>query len=261
MKSTVIVISAVLFIALMLTSCQNYYNPVEPDLRQEVGGERTVDMKTPPVDRSGKVKGSSIVDERDPRSVRSGEVAGGANIDSEQDPPARPPRPVHIFDTDVNEGGSSEDPYHVDLIADGGGTGGLDVGDVLVWNDAGHIYVKYLILDNDWCLSKTSLEVARSLDEIPQTKGNPKPGRFTWKADLGCVTEYTEIVPMVAGPGVPVRIAAYASVSQVLNPDISEGAWGEGSDFPGKNWAMYFTYTLAFADPGEGGDTPASDDF
>ncbi|MGB5872356.1 MAG: hypothetical protein WBG01_11090 [Bacteroidota bacterium] len=223
MKSTVIVISAVLFIALMLTSCQNYYNPVEPDIIQKVEDQRTVD--------------------------------------GEQDPPPKYSHPGHISDTDVDRGGSSEDPYRVDLIADGGDAGGLDVGDVLVWNDADYIYMKYLILDNDWCLTKISLEVARSLDEIPQVKGNPKPGQFTWKADLGGLTEYTEVVPMVADPGLPVRIAAYASVSQVLDPDISEGAWGEGRDFPGKSWAMYFTYMLAFTDLGEGGDTPASDEF
>ena len=223
MKSIIILISAVLFVALILTSCRNYYNPVDPDIRQKVGGEQIVDL--------------------------------------EQEPPPRDLRPGNSFDTDLDGGGSSDDPFCTDLIAGGGGTRGLDVGDVLVWNNADYLYVKYLIGDADWCLTKTSLEVARSLEEIPQANGNPKLGHFTWKAQLGGLTEYTEAVPLMAQPGLPVRIAAYASVSQVLNQDVSVGAWGEGNDFPGKNWAMYFTYTVAFVDPGGGGAGSGPGDF
>jgi hypothetical protein len=209
MKSVVVAISALLFVALMLTSCQDYYNIVEPD-------------------------------EENLKITRAKHPA---------------------IDADVGGGGSTLDPYHVDLIADGGEDGGLDVGDVLVWNDADNIYVKYLMVDADWCLSNTSLEIARTLEEIPQVKGNPQVGLFTWKAELGFLPEYTEAIPLTAEPGVPVLIVAHATVNKVADQNVTETAWGKGGDFPGKNWAMYFIYTVASAESGGGGGSPASDGF
>jgi hypothetical protein len=234
MKGIVIIISAVLFVALMLTSCRNYYNMVEPD-------EEDIEIT--------KAK-------QDPEPIDQDRI-----IEGKQDTEPRYSRPPKTFDADMGGGGSTLDQYHVDLIAGGGGDGGLDVGDVVVWNDADYIYVKYLMLDADWCLSKTSLEVTRTLAEIPQMKGNPKVGQFTWKAALGFLPEYTEVIPLAAEPGTTVLIAAHATVNKVANQNVTETAWGKGRDFPGMSWAMYFTYTVAFAQSGGGGESPASDDF
>jgi hypothetical protein len=56
------------------------------------------------------------------------------------------------------------------------------------------------------------------------------------------------VVPLTWEPGVQLFIATHASVK---NPTVvyidgpwEETAWGAGFDFPGRNWAMYFTYTV-----------------
>jgi hypothetical protein len=138
------------------------------------------------------------------------------------------------------------DPFVTDLIA--GHT--MDAGHVLVWNDADYLYVKY-VTSNGWCLEKVSLHVAASLSGIPQTNsGNPIPGKFTYKADLECASESTFAIPLTWAEGTEVYIAARAEVSGSPpdGPRVShlspEGAWAEGMDFPGGNWAMYFTYTI-----------------
>jgi hypothetical protein len=126
----------------------------------------------------------------------------------------------------------------------------LDVGDVLVWNDADNLYVKYAVAGG-WCLDEVHLHVATSPGEIPQTpSGNPKPGLFDFKADLGCAPETTFAIPLVWATGTELYIAAKAEVSGSPSPDFKasyympEGAWAEGTGFPGKTWAMYFTYTV-----------------
>ena len=91
-----------------------------------------------------------------------------------------------------------------------------DIGDVLVWREGDNLFVRYVIADpTKWCMTMTHLAVGASLGNIPQTnKGNP--------------------------------IAAHADVR---NQEIqeNEGAWAAGLDFPGSNWATYFTYTLPSA--------------
>lgn len=138
------------------------------------------------------------------------------------------------------------DPFVTDLI--GGNT--TDVGDVLVWNDGDYLYVKYEVIGG-WCLGEVHLHAATTPGDIPQTKsGNPKPGHFDYKADLGCVPESTFVIPLVWQAGTDLFIAAKAEVYGSPSPDsrasyyMSEGAWAEGTGFPGNNWAMYFAYTV-----------------
>jgi hypothetical protein len=77
---------------------------------------------------------------------------------------------------------TEDDPFKTDLIADGGDPElAIVVGDVLVWNDVGTLYVKYVITDSDWCLTETHLAVATSLVDIPQKNGNPIPGKFLYQ--------------------------------------------------------------------------------
>jgi hypothetical protein len=145
---------------------------------------------------------------------------------------------------------TADDPFVTDLIAGGGNpASAIDVGDVLVWNDGEQLFVRYLVTAQDWCLTETHSHVASSADAIPQTKkGNPIPGKFAFAATLECVTSYTLVVPLTWEPGVQLFIATHASVK---NPTVvyidgpwEETAWGAGFDFPGRNWAMYFTYTV-----------------
>ena len=105
------------------------------------------------------------------------------------------------------------DPFTTPLIAGGGNPkSAIDVGDVLVWNDADFLYVKYVITDTDWCLTETHLHIDISLDGIPQKNGNPIPGHFDYRMKHDCVTEYTYAIPLTWSPCTEVYIAAHAVV-------------------------------------------------
>ena len=155
---------------------------------------------------------------------------------------------------------TADDPFATDLIAGGGNpASAIDVGDVMVWNDGEQLFVRYVVTAQDWCLTETHNHVATSADAIPQTKkGNPIPGKFNFSATLDCVTSLTFVVPLTWGPGVELFIAAHASLE---NPSVvysngpwTETAWGAGFDFPGRNWATYFTDTVQEAATGSLGD-------
>jgi hypothetical protein len=131
-----------------------------------------------------------------------------------------------------------------DLLADQD----MKVGEVSVSDDGANLTVKYVTTDG-WVINETHLAVAESDGAIPQTKkGNPIPGQFEYKnesQDLG-ITEYTYVIPLDDLSG-DVCIAAHAAVAHLNETgfvDQEESAWGDGTSFTGKNWAMYFTYTI-----------------
>lgn len=109
-----------------------------------------------------------------------------------------------------------------DLIAGGGNPKGAKrVGYVNVWNDGTYLYVQYQIEDptpstdltDDWYITETHLEVATSLDGIPQKNGNPVPGQFTYKNTHDYVTSYTYKIPLSKfNDGRTLYIAAHANV-------------------------------------------------
>lgn len=162
--------------------------------------------------------------------------------------------------------------FKVDLIAGSRSAhGGTDVGDVTVSDSAsvgtdGTVNVNLTIkfsAEDPWLLAETHLAVAESLDDIPQSGGrNPKPGKFEykWEAettnDVVSSYEYPAITLEGLEPGATVYIAAHAAVITLGEdadgdgyPDVveNESAWGEGEEgqeFSGRNWAMYFTYTV-----------------
>lgn len=137
------------------------------------------------------------------------------------------------------------EPLTVNLIAGGGNPkSAMCIGNVIVWNDFDHLYVKYVITRGGWCIEETHLQVSTSLSGIPGNNGNPTPGRFDYKTVHGCVTEYTYSVPLAWCPGTTVYIAAHAVVKPCGGCGNTETAWGAGCEFPGKNWAMYFCYTI-----------------
>ena len=155
-----------------------------------------------------------------------------------------------------------------ELTAGGGAGSGdpksaTDVGNVCVcsWDDT--LRVKYDTTGTGWCLTETHLHVATSLEGIPQTKkGNPIPGKFTYKDEYDpCVTERIYDIDLDGYTGT-VYIAAHAVVCKEECIDgvlvcVCETAWAginyiclnddrvaTGIDFPGRNWATYFTYTV-----------------
>jgi len=116
----------------------------------------------------------------------------------------------------------------------------IDAGDIEVKNDSEKLYVKY-IAAGDWCLEETHLQVASSLDDIPQANGNPIPGLFDYQDSHGCKSDYTYTIPLTEF-SCDLYIAAHAVVKN--KKGSTETAWGSGIDFPGNNWATYFMYTV-----------------
>jgi len=114
-------------------------------------------------------------------------------------------------------------PFKTDLIAGQS----IDVGDVLVWNDEDYLYVKYLT--DGWYISEVHLEVAEQLSGIPQAKGNPIPGKFTYGEQGLWETEYEfPPIPLTWPKCTKLHIAAHAKVwdASSLMTDIYESADG-----------------------------------
>jgi hypothetical protein len=136
----------------------------------------------------------------------------------------------------------------VDLIA-GQHT---DVGEVVVTTDATNMYVTYRTTGG-WKLCETHLHIAQTLAGIPQSRGGPVPGKFAYKKTHASATEFTYTVPLVRvhqdADGCVV-IAAHAVVKLYRSwcRTRTETAWGKGSRFPCKNWAMYFQHCVSCDD-------------
>ncbi len=129
----------------------------------------------------------------------------------------------------------------------------IDVGRVEVWNDSMDLHVRY-VTTGGWEIHETHLAVATSLEAIPQANGNPIPGHFPYGETFEPpVTEASYLIPLGSGSlaswpvGTVLYIAAHAVVSGVPvygSDTVVETAWADGEDFPGHNWATYFTYTI-----------------
>ncbi len=125
-----------------------------------------------------------------------------------------------------------------------------DAGTVEVSNDQSTLFVKYTT-KSGWVLSKTRLAVTTSVNGFPHTKTvNPKVDSFPYQLSHNKATTYTyslSLANLGVAPGTQLYIAAQADV-KLLNQTgtvlRSEGAWGWGTKFPGKNWAMYFNHAV-----------------
>jgi hypothetical protein len=139
---------------------------------------------------------------------------------------------------------TADDPFVTDLTAGGGNIkSAMDVGDVLVWNDGENLYVKYVVTDEDGCLTETHLEVATQLEDIPQKNGNPPPGQFTYEGEHDCVADWTYTIPLSWVSGTEILIAAHGVVQ-------TGGADGLGATLPDQV-TMMITY------PGTGSGAPS----
>ena len=138
---------------------------------------------------------------------------------------------------------TQQNPFQAKLLAGQS----IEAGNVSVWNDAQNLYVRYQTFGG-WALSETHLAVAASLEGIPQTpSGNPKVGLFQYAGmHQPNVTEYNYVIALEKYAGAAqLFIAAHAVVKKTGGKGKApneETAWAQGSGFPGKNWAMYFTY-------------------
>lgn len=125
------------------------------------------------------------------------------------------------------------EPTSVNLIAGQN----EDIGEVKVVNDGEYLYVEFVTVD-PWVLVETHVAVYTDFEDIPQTKkGNPKIGQFAYDID--------SVIPLDCGWD-NLYIAAHAVVEKIVDDEVvqSETAWGEGPEFPGKSWAMYFNFTV-----------------
>ena len=145
----------------------------------------------------------------------------------------------------------------------------IDVGQIVVGNDEENIYVKYVVED-DWYLKETHLFVGM-YDDVPLSGGGTKKGKFPYKMEHDpMVQEFTYTIPIEGLPDLDCyTIAAHAEVVKMEDGEWiqEETAWGDGEDFPGANWDMYFEYcpavcvdaSFAFEDLMEGGDADYND--
>ncbi|WP_455392597.1 vWA domain-containing protein [[Eubacterium] cellulosolvens] len=179
----------------------------------------------------------------------------GTNLDVDVDGEAK----VEYYDKDEIYIGSvpipqatiNVHPFVTDLIAGGGNPkSAIDVGEVIAWNDEDYLYIKYETT-GDWYMTETHLHVAAdSIEGIPQKNGNPIPGKFDYNDEHDpAVQEYEYKIPWTWDAGTTLYIAAHAAVQKLIGYDEycnpiyqKETAWGDGDDFPGKNWATYFEY-------------------
>ena len=139
----------------------------------------------------------------------------------------------------------------------------IDAGTVTVSYDDGVLCVTYETGD-DWKLVETHFAIATSPGDIPQNKnGNPKVGHFLYGDDelgeydsednlIGGDDSYNECIELELEAGThTIIIAAQANLLNIVDTDsennlllYTETGWGEGYEFDGKNWAMYFEFVV-----------------
>jgi len=141
-------------------------------------------------------------------------------------------------------------PYETNLIAGQN----INVGTVTIEPGDGELLVTYEITEPGWCMTESHLHVATAWEDIPQKNGNPVPGQFDYASYYDpCVTSDTYVIPAEEGWCAEdyLYIAAHAVVRKQIGVDEYgnpiyqiETAWGEGPNFPGKNWAMYIEWEV-----------------
>lgn len=104
---------------------------------------------------------------------------------------------------------TADAPYRTDLVA---GRDKVDVGDVLVWNDARYVYVKY-VTSPGWELGLTHLAIASDWKLIPQAKGNAIPGRFPYKGTHDPSAPYDYRIKNTWPAWTTIAIAAHGEVT------------------------------------------------
>ncbi len=131
------------------------------------------------------------------------------------------------------------DPYGTDIIAGQS----EDVGDIEVYFSDGNIYVEYTTT-GDWYLYEAHVSIELDWEVIPQHNGNPVPGQFDYKDEFDNTQSYTFVIPWLEewDDADYFYIAGHCALEKVVEGEVIEQqtGWGDGEDFPGSNWGMYF---------------------
>jgi hypothetical protein len=125
----------------------------------------------------------------------------------------------------------------------------IPAGYVTIWNDSSIMYAKYETIDG-WLMTSTNLEIQDTLADVPQTKGGPIVGKFTFAITPGQpqnVILYQIPLSLLPPNDGTLIVVAHATV---IRDGVTNTAWGIDtcpdreaySNFPGKNWATYFQY-------------------
>ncbi len=114
-------------------------------------------------------------------------------------------------------------------------------GQVIIRNDADSVYVGFVT--DGWELTQTHLYIG-DCDGIPVNGSrNPVPGRFPESSSFTRgVSEVWYSFPLSSVP-VCGCIAAHAVVTNTITGQ-TETAWGGGTRFTNRSWAMYGSYCL-----------------
>ncbi|NNE08278.1 MAG: hypothetical protein HKN20_06915 [Gemmatimonadetes bacterium] len=128
----------------------------------------------------------------------------------------------------------------------------IEVGDVTVTNDENTLCVD-LVTRDGWYMDESHVAIALTPEELPQTgAGNPQVGHFALSDRHEPGTQSVSYCIDLGDAGFAgaqdLVIAAHAVVHFEEEDDSNEKAvqeetaWGEGTEFPGNSWAMYFAY-------------------
>jgi hypothetical protein len=122
----------------------------------------------------------------------------------------------------------------------------MDLGTVTVSNNEGYLYFDVALspeaIADGWQITETHADVYESLDGFPTTKkGNPKVGQFAYSIDSAVSLDENGWVT-----GDFLYVAVHAALERVVDGVVvqTETGWGEGNQFEGNNWAMWFTYEI-----------------
>jgi len=133
-------------------------------------------------------------------------------------------------------------PYQTAIIAGQNQT----AGQITVSADADNIYILYQTTGN-WYLTEYHAHVTNSCDpySFPVTKkGSPIPGQFDYKAPVDPPNQQVVVtIPWGDLWGEEeLCFAAHCVVKEIVGGQViqTQTGWGDGEDFPGNNWGMYF---------------------
>jgi hypothetical protein len=134
-------------------------------------------------------------------------------------------------------------PFQTTLVAGQHYPAGI----ITISNDQANVYVKYET-SAPWLMSEAHVAVATTLAGIPQTRtGNPIPGRFSYSATFDPeVSSYMFTIPLssLGNPASSLFVAAHSIVQAPQNQGGAQTGWGQGTSFPGSNWAMFVSYAV-----------------
>lgn len=159
---------------------------------------------------------------------------------------------------------TDDDPLVVDLLA--GQT--EDIGDVLVWNDADTLYVKFVYEGLDCGFLEVHLQVDEGefSPDILTKKGNPIPGQFEKSYSNGCFIEHT-FTYNLADEGFALNdtlvIAAHAAMGQedaiaIVSGDgktiVTQRRSGDVAEFTSLNQTAFLAWEPGPNYPNDGPD-------